>query len=526
MTIYTIELQAHTGAGGVQTFYAASAGFNTGPGDTPANQHFHPSLETPANFERHLFQDGTTSGASSIAFGEVVLANAHGRYDAWADYAFDGRPITVRAIPQDIFGAPKGLYRDAPIMLRGTIESIDITDAFKTIRLRIHDRLADLDAKPLLTTRYAGTTTAAGYTWEGPATLKDTIKPRAYGLIRNVTPIDVNPFNLVRQVSDKPCDSITVYDGGQPLTLKANYSDVPSMIEQPVPAGQYSTCLSRGMIKLGGTPAFAITADVVASGARDAASLAKQILIDFGISTADIDTASFLALTSKNGASCGLWINDERTALAAITSILQSVGGWIVSNNQSTFSVGRLELPSGTPVAAFTEWQLRGDVTRVAPSDQGAGVPAYRVTVRYGRLATAFSEDQIAGAVTGARRAALQQEWQEAKAEDTSVQAVHLLAQELIFDTCLTEAADAATEAARLLTIYSARRDIWKFRVNVTGPQYRPQQGSADVFAPGLQMGSVVSLQMSRFLKTPKPLVIISRVDDAVADALEFSAWG
>jgi hypothetical protein len=89
-----------------------------------------------------------------------------------------------------------------------------------------------------------------------------------------------------------------------------------------------------------------------------------------------------------------------------------------------------------------------------------------------------------------------------------------------------TEAADAATEAARLLTIYSARRDIWKFRVNVSGPQYRPQQGSADVFAPGLRMGSVISLQMSRFLKTPKPLVLIGRVDDAVADALEFSAWG
>ena len=229
MTIYAIEVQAHTGAGGVQTFYAADARLNTGAGDTPANQHFHPSLETPANFERHLFSDGTTSGASSVAFGEVVLANAHGRYDAWADYAFDGRPIIIRAMQQDRYGEPVGLYRDAPIMIRGTIESLDITDAFKTVRLRIHDRLADLDAKPLLTTKYLGTTTSAGATAEGPATLKDTIKPRAYGLIRNVTPIDVNPFNLIRQVSDRACTSITVYDGGQPLTLQGDYATIAAL---------------------------------------------------------------------------------------------------------------------------------------------------------------------------------------------------------------------------------------------------------------------------------------------------------
>ena len=128
--------------------------------------------------------------------------------------------------------------------------------------------------------------------------------------------------------------------------------------------------------------------------------------------------------------------------------------------------------------------------------------------------------------MTGARRAALQQEWQEAKAEDTTVQAVHLLAPALSFDTCLTEPADAAAEAARLLTIYSTRRDVWNFRVSVTGPGYRPTQGSAEVFAPTLRMGSVISLQMGRFLTTPKLLTIIGRVDDAVADAIEFSAWG
>lgn len=525
MTIYAIELQAHTGAGGVQTFYAASAGFNTGADDAPANQHFHPSLETPANFERHLFSDGSTSGASSVAFGEIVLANAHGRYDDWAGYSFSGRPITVRVLQQDSYGNARGLYRDAPIMLRGTIESLDITDAFQTIRLRIHDRLADLD-KPLLTSRYLGTTTSAGATAEGPATLKDTVRPRCYGLVRNVTPIDVNPFNLIRQVSDRACASIKVFDGGLALTPAGDYLTLASLTAATLSAGQYATSLTLGLFRLGGMPALSITADVVSSGPRDAASLVQQMLLDFGMTSADVDAASLAALTSLNGASCGLWVNDDRTALTAISAMLASVGGWIVPDARGVYVVGRLDLPTGAAVAAFTEWQARGEVTRVAPSDANGAIPAYRVTVRYGQLPTVMSEDQLAGAVEASRRAALQLEWKEAVAEDGAVKTVHLLAQERTFDTCLSEPADAAAEAARLLAIYKVRRDIWKFAVSVIGPSYRPTPDGAEAFAPALRLGSVVTLQLSRFLKTATPLVLIGRVDDAVEDAIEFSAWG
>lgn len=524
-TTYTVEVQAHTDAGGVQTFYACSGTLNTLPTDVPANQHFHPSLKTPANFERALFSAGTTMGAASIGFGEVVLANAHGRYDAWQDYSFNGRPIIIKAMPQDSYGAVRGLYKDAPVMIRGTIESVDITDAFRTIRLRIHDRLADLD-NPLLTTRYLGTTTTGGATAEGPATLKDTIKPRIYGKVTNVTPVDVNPFNLIRQVSDKPCTSIVVYDGGQGLVPGADYATLAALTAATINAGAYGTCLALGLIRLGGQPARGVTCNVTASGNLDAGSIVYRMLIDFGIPADSIDQASINALTARNGASCGISIGDDRTVLAAITTMLQSVGGWIISINDGTFTVGRLEVPSGTPVAAFAERQLRGDVKRIAPSDVNAAIPAYRVIVRYGQLATTFSEDQIAGGVQGARRAALQTEWQEAKAEDTSIKTVHLLAQELTFDTCLTEPADAAAEASRRLAIYSARRDIWNFRISPIGPDYRPTQDAAAVYAPAIRMGSVVSLQMSRFLKTPKLLVVIGRVDDAVADAIELSAWG
>jgi hypothetical protein len=532
MIMYAVEITAHTGAGGVQTFYAADRRLNTGPADSPANQHFRLTLQTPANFERQLFSEGTTTGAASVAGGEIVLANADGRYDAWQDYSFNGRPVLVKAVPIDAYGEPKGLYKDAPVMIRGTIESIDITDAFRTIRLRIHDRLADLD-KPLLTTRYAGTTTTSGATAEGPATLKDTIKPRVYGLVRNLTPIDVNPFNLIRQVSDKPCASILVYDGGQPLTATQDYASLAALTSASLVPAQYATCLALGLFRLGGNPSLAVTADVIASGPRDAASIARQMLLDFGIVLGDIDAPAFSALTGKNGASCGRFVADDQTAITAIGAVLTSIGGWIVPTATGAFTVGRLEAPAGPPVAAFREFQLRGDVKRVAPSDSNGNIPAYRVIVRYNQLPTVFTEDQIAGAVSsstspamGARRTALQQEWQESRAENTAIQAVELLAREMTFDTCLSEAADAAAEAARLLAIYQVRRDIWDFRVSTDGPGYKPSQNAGAVFAPSIPMGSVITLQMGRFLTTPKLLVIIGRVDDAVDDVLEFKAWG
>lgn len=161
MPIYTLELQGHDGAG-VVTFYAASDAFNTGPNDAPAHQHFHPSLETPANFERALFSAGATAGEASIGFGEIVLANAHGRYDAWPEISFDGRPCIVKTIPTDPHtGVPLWSYKDAPVLIRGTVENVDLTDAFTKVQLRLYDRLADLD-RPLQVARYGGTTMAGG----------------------------------------------------------------------------------------------------------------------------------------------------------------------------------------------------------------------------------------------------------------------------------------------------------------------------------------------------------------------------
>lgn len=525
MPIYTVELQGHDGSG-VVTFYAASDTFNTSPADVPANEHFHPSLETPANVERALFSAGATSGEASIGFGEIVLANAHGRYDAWPDISFDGRPCIVKTVKTDpTTGAPLWAYKDAPVLIRGTVESVDLTDAFTKVRLRFYDRLADLD-KPLQTSRYGGTTAAGGQGVDGTADLKDTLKPRIYGRKFNVVPVDVNPFDLIRQVSDRPCASIAVYDGGLALTNAGDFASVPALTAAVLQPGQYATALALGLFRLGGVPATTVTADVTGTTDGSAPGIARQMLFDAGFTVADLDTASFDALKAKNGALCGSAVSNDESVFSAVTRVLRSIGGWIVPDGQGVFSVGRLELPTGAPIAAFEEWQCRGRIERLAPSDANRGVPAYRIVVRYGQLGRVQGDNEVAGAVSAERRAALALEWRQEAAENAAVKTRYLHAQEMTFDTCLVLAADAQAEAQRLLAIYSARREVWRINVDMAGLDYRVDFGVGEPFAMQIGLGRTVTLFVERFLNPARSFVVIGRTEDCVSDRIQFDLWG
>lgn len=533
MAIYTLEIEADTGSG-IVTFYAASGAFNTGPDDVPAHQHFHPSLQTPANFERALFSSGTTTGASSIGFGDIVLVNAHGRYDAWADYAFDGRPCIIKAIPvDDLTKKPLWAYKDAPVLIRGTVDSLDVTDAYRTIKLRLYDRLSDL-AKPLLTETYPGTVVAGKIVGgvvqaggaDGPASLKDQIKPAVYGVQGAVPPVDVNPFDLVRQVSHRACAVITVFDGGVALTAAGDFATVEALIGATIAAGSFGTCLALGLFRLGGSPAATVTADVTGAGGTSAAGIAQAIIQDAGFGAADLDEASFAALAALNPAPCGILVTGDRTVLDAATDVLRSVGGWIVSDSEGRFQVGRLELPATTPIAVFLEWQLRGDVQRVAPGDSNRGIPAYQVTVRYGQLATVLAETDIAGVVEGDQRTALQTEWRSAVVTLPAVQTRHLRAETLSFDTRLVNATDAQAEAQRLAGIYGTRRDVWRVNVDMAGIDYRVDSSVGQAQALPIDLGATVNLSLVRFIAPSKNLVVIGRVEDCVNDRIQFDLWG
>lgn len=534
--IYTAEVKLWKpdgqGGGSVVTEYLASANYNTKAGDTPAHQHFRDTLLTPVNFQRDMFGAGQTTGDGTIGYGEIVVINADGRYDYWADCAFSGRDVIIKAILTDERGWPRTTYASTPILLKGKIDTIDLTDAFTKIQIKMYDRMSDLD-KPLLTTRYLGTTLAGGQGAEGGADLKDQFKPRLYGLKHNITPVLVNAFDLIYQISDKPIGSTQVYDGGVQLTYTQDYATVAALAASTPGAGKWASCVNLGLFKLGGPPQFAVTCDSRSVGAVDCATLAYQILLDAGFTAGyaneDIDKATTDLLYNKvYNYPAGYWINDDRTIKTCCSTILKSVGGWILANSQGRIQFGRLELPSGTPIAAFKEWMVKesSKLQRLSPSDSNRGIPVYKVTVRYDQLLTVQNKADLAGAVSADRVAALGNEWKSAVAQDDNVKAIYLQSPEMTFDTCLVQAADATAEAQRLLTIYKAMRSIWRLKVDNSTVDFRADQSQGSPLGLLIDLGSIVTLQAERFLPTPKLFLVLSRTDDCETNSIQFDLWG
>ncbi len=153
-----------------------------------------------------------------------------------------------------------------------------------------------------------------------------------------------------------------------------------------------------------------------------------------------------------------MFLTGETTRQQAIDLLLASAGAWLAPTRTGTWQVGQLVAPAGTPVATLTDVEILSLDSR-ATNDDTRGVPVWRVTVRYKPYGQAAAAD-IAGSVTAARRAELLQPWRDTTASDPTIQAKHLLAQELLRETTLTNAADAAAEASRLLALHGVRRDF------------------------------------------------------------------
>jgi hypothetical protein len=150
----------------------------------------------------------------------------------------------------------------------------------------------------------------------------------------------------------------------------------------------------------------------------------------------------------------------------------------------------------------------------LATRDTGAGVPVWRVKLRY-RPHAVLGRTDLAGSLSEARRAELQQPWREVAASDSTVQATHLLAPELLRETALAHAADAATEAARLLDLHKQRRDYVQAEVWLT-------QAHAVI-----DLGAIVRLVTPRLgYGAGRSFVVVGITVNARRTRLTLDLWG
>jgi hypothetical protein len=509
---YLIELQAWTGVG-VETLRYSTHPLTIKSADSPANTYYGGRIKDPGGASLRLFEGGTTSGKASVDYGYVELINADGKLDPLINYGY-GRPIVIKSLAT----------RDAPVAgavveLVATVVGIYSSDPLRTLRLRYRSRLAELD-KPLLTARYAGTTTTTGPTAEGGADLKDQLKPGAWGVNLNVPGKLVNEFDLFYQFAANAQSTMTVKEGG---VVRASVGDFPalsSLRTATVGAGQCATCLTQGIARFGGKATLPVTADLFesAAGARSGAFVASRMLAQFGIAAADIDTATSNALHSFNLSEVGIYVDNDASAIDAISRVLDSIGGVLVSAFSSgVFQFVAIGEPSASVADTFTFRDMISEGTDAdlfnGPSSDGQGNPAWRVVVNYGRVWQTQTPGDLYGAVTSAQRAFLGSATRQAVAQDASVKTAFPLASELTFETLLVDAAAAQAEAMRRLNLYKRRRDRLSF------PTFKHRGGVA--------LGRSVKVQMDRLgYAGGKNFLVIGRAPDFARNLITLTLWG
>ena len=491
---YLVILEPYDpGASAVVTLHYSDHGFVTEPSDSPASQYFEPRVVSALNFERHLFQRGLIGGRSIPNFGEIVLANADGGLDGFLEYGWDDRRVQV------LLGGEGFAYSDFGLVFDGTAEQIEIADDVVTVRLRDWQHKLD---KPVQGTLYAGT---GGD--EGGSDLTGVRKPLAFGRVLNVRPVMVDPGAGRYQVHGGAIDDVdALYVGGIAYT---------KIVGTPA-ANQYAVDVATGFVTVGGAPLTEqVTCDV--KGAKPSgtyltsvADIVQEIATrQGGLSAGNLDSASFTALNTANSATVGIYIDgaSNKTVLEVLDELIASIGGYYGFDRSGKFEVGRLEVPGGTPAATFSEVEIL-EIDR-----QATALPVHRIRLGYQPNWTVQVEFHLQGGATAGRRAFTARDFRHVTASDGSVLTKHPLAGDLEVKTSLDGSADASTEAARLLDLYKADRDLFRVRVK-TQP-----------FA--LELADTVRLIYPRFgLDAGKDCGVIGLVEDAAINEVELTLWG
>lgn len=479
-----------------QTLRFSDDGFMTLPSDTPANAYYESRLSAPPHFVRTLFNTAQASfGASQSTPGNIVLENSDGGADyLLTDYAFDGRPFTIRV---GTIGTPFSTWT---ITASGTLSDVIVSDT-TTISLVVNDRLKALaltQARPM----YGGTNVLPNGIDGTANDLMGQYKPRVYGQVMNIAPKCVNTSNLIYQASDQAnCSISAVYDNGVALTRAADYASLAAL-QATAPTSGYFQCF-QGYFRLGASPASQVTCDATSS-ATTAASIMQQIALDAGFTSADISAADVTALNTLNSAPCGVWADGQLTSQSLMDAIAGSVGAYYSFDRFGLLRMGQVNAPSGSPVVTFD------DVVLEQVNIKEAGIPAYQVTITYAKNYT--TQNQPAGSVTVNRRAWLAQATRSQIATSAAVQTAWPSATAQSFDTALVNVSDALAEATRRLALFS-RRMLLTVDIDLS------QLGTLD-------LGSVVAFSYPRYGLPSKLMVVVGVDAGADTHLATLTLWG
>ena len=448
---YLIQINAWNPAtSSVKTLYVGTQGFTTQPGDTPANVYFEPYVRSALRRRASLYRRRQIGGQAVPARG-VVQIELCDVTRPWRNLYFGGRSIKIwLGEVGAAFSAHQVVFTGFCGERAGGIDTIEIPIVDGKKRFEV----------PIQPLKWAGTGGANGNEY-----LTDKTKGIALGHVENVTP----------QLLDR---ATSLYGVGTPINAMFTVMDRGIALTQVggTPAGgQYSVNLAAGTFTLGYAPLDAdrdITATFqgwkppIVGYQASVAMLIKAIAKDVvGLVDADLDLASFAALEAAQSAPIGLWLPQGGQCDEVIDRICDSFGAWWTFGRDGKLRVGRLEAPTGSPVASFVQGDLVLNGMRPLRMDEAA----WKQTLKFRPNWTIQSTQDLAGGSTFYSRDKLNEPFRNVTAFDNAILTAFPDAVAEQSETLILFEWDAADEVARRLALYGTRRDVLEVQVLALG---------------------------------------------------------
>jgi hypothetical protein len=331
MTLSTFAIET-TG-----TIYASDLGYRTLPTDPQGVVSYPPVMSQAFQMDRVVpVEPGQT--AASYAWGSIVLMNDDGRFNGIvASGNSDGRPAKILRGTKT-WDDTRGIWLDPAY---ATLQPMFIGVATPwflgadTLTIPLRDATYWIE-RNLQTQLYGGTGT-----YDGTVAMAGQPKPIARGgttgsPIRNVTPILIDPAQLIYQYNNAPGTVVNLYEGA--FAGHGYDGDTSNLYTGSTATGHYRTDNSRGLFQLGSSPVQAITVDVTGSfqvaGAISRIALIAQYLLteDLALPPGNIDTASFAAADTACPFVGGIYFDPGTivNGATAVSDVLTSFGAKLI----------------------------------------------------------------------------------------------------------------------------------------------------------------------------------------------------
>lgn len=494
MRWHLFEQEAVNGEGQAVTLRYGEIGTNVA--DAP--DYYEARIISVPSFARAILADGEFGGAAEIGAGTLILANGDGGLDHVPRLALDGRPWRLLLIEEG------QAYAQAVVVLSGLAKmAVFAGSDGDEVHIELRDRSEEFDKA--IQSRLLGGSNLDGEGLDGDADQEGDPLPFGYGPVRNAQPLCVNAALSIWCFNDTLCGGGLVPKvGGVPIPLGVQRAS-PAELALPANAPAAGTAdwypgaedpeagiFTPAYFRLGTAPQKDVTCDFLGTVRNGlylttTADIVRDIaVVRVGIPAGDLDGADFTLVSALRPAPLARYFGGDENAGDVMDIVARSVNAWWGFDRMARLRLQLVRPPAElAPVLTVRRFGLDqalgvddGDALAISweSSDEpGWGaIPASGVKLAWGHNPTPQDSGDLYGSDVAGEpdpvggpeaREWLKDEWRHAvwpadPAISAAIVARHRLALQIEGETCLAEAADAATEAAVRGVLHTVPREM------------------------------------------------------------------